>query len=49
MSKKQNTFYQDYEIIVAAGTRAGIGVDALTPVQKAMANPLKNKTITLSC
>lgn len=50
MSKKNNIFYHDYEIVVAAGSSAGIGVKALEPVQKAMSkNPLKTKTITLSC
>lgn len=49
MSKPNNTFYQDYEIVVAAGTQAGIGVEALPPVLHAMGNPLKSKTITLSC
>jgi hypothetical protein len=32
MQQRQNTFYQDYKIIVAAGTSAGIGVEALPPV-----------------
>lgn len=49
MAQKQNKFYHDYNIIVAAGTNAGIGVDALPPVFEAMDNPLKTKTITLSC
>ncbi len=49
LEEAQNKFYHDYNIIVAAGTGAGIGVDALPPVLKAMANPLKTKTITLSC
>ncbi len=49
VSQRQNTFYQDYEIVVAAGTSAGIGVEALPPVQNAMDDPLKSKTITLSC
>jgi len=47
--KKQNKFYQDYSIVVAAGSDAGMGVEALPPVKKAMGNPLKTKTITLSC
>ncbi len=47
--KKFNKFYHDFEIIVAAGKKAGIGVDALPPVLKAMNDPLKSKTITLSC
>ena len=49
LDQKQNTFYQDYQIIVAAGNRAGMGVEALFPVQKAMKIPLDSKTITLSC
>jgi len=49
LKKRQNSFYHDYEIKVAAGTRAGIGLKALEPVEKAMKNPLKSKTITLSC
>jgi hypothetical protein len=49
LAKKQNRFYHDYQIIVAAGAAAGIGVDALPPVLDAMDDPLKTKTITLSC
>jgi hypothetical protein len=49
ISQKQNEFYHDYSVIVAAGSIAGIGVDALPPVLKAMNNPLSTKTITLSC
>jgi hypothetical protein len=49
LAKKQNRFYQDYKVIVAAGSAAGIGVAALPPVLDAMEEPLKSKTITLSC
>jgi hypothetical protein len=36
--------------VVAAGTQAGIGIEALPPVLDAMTdNPLESKTITLSC
>ncbi len=50
LAQKQNSFYRDYyEIIVAAGSSAGIGVEALPPVLKAMGDPLQTKTITLSC
>lgn len=49
LKQKQNKFYQDYEIVVAAGTAAGIGVEALPPVLEAMENPLQTKSITLSC
>ncbi len=49
LNQKQNTFYQDYNVAVCAGSAAGIGLEALPPVLKAMENPLKSKTITLSC
>jgi len=49
LKQRQNRFYHDFNIIVAAGAEAGIGVAALPPVKKAMANPLETKTITLSC
>jgi len=49
LARKQNRFYHDYEIIVAAGSAAGIGVAALPPVLDAMEDPLESKTITLSC
>lgn len=49
LMQKQNTFYHDYKINVCAGTSAGIGVNALEPVQKSMGDPLSAKTITLSC
>lgn len=49
LQQKQNSFYHDYHINVCAGTKAGIGVDALAPVQKSMGDPLTTKTITLSC
>jgi hypothetical protein len=49
LAKKQNRFYHDYRVIVAAGSAAGIGVAALPPVLEGMDEPLKTKTITLSC
>ena len=57
LEEKQNLFYQEYKIIVCAGTKAGIGLGALPPVLKGIANgtsgtecnPLKTKSITLSC
>lgn len=49
MDQKQNAFFHDYKINVCAGTKAGIGLDALTPVQQSMGDPLASKTITLSC
>lgn len=49
LKQRQNIFYHDYKVVVAAGTKAGIGVHALPPVQEAMDNPIETKTITLSC
>ncbi len=49
LRQKQNTFFNDYKVNVCAGTKAGIGVAALEPVQKSMGDPLSTKTITLSC
>ncbi len=50
LKQRQNKFYHDYTVVVAAGTQAGIGVNALPPVLDAMTdNPLESKTITLSC
>ncbi len=49
LAEKQNGFYHDYKVVVAAGSAAGIGVAALPPVQEAMDDPLTTKTITLSC
>jgi hypothetical protein len=49
LKKRQNRFYHDYKVIVAAGSAAGIGATALPPVLDAMDDPLTTKTITLSC
>jgi len=49
LAKRQNRFYSDYTVIVAAGSAAGIGAAALPPVLDEMDDPLKTKTITLSC
>jgi hypothetical protein len=49
LKQKQNTFYKDYEVVVAAGHEAGIGLRALPPVLREMDDPLESKTITLTC
>ena len=49
LEQRQNQFYHDYDAIVCAGIEAGLGVEAIKPVESAMENPLKSKTITLSC
>jgi len=50
LSSQHNTFYRDYTVIVAAGTKAGLGEKALPPVKDAIGPvPQDSKTITLSC
>ncbi len=49
LSEKHNTFWHDYTTIVAAGASAGIGLDALPPVRRAIGSGFDTKTITLSC
>ena len=49
LAERQNRFYHDYKVVVAAGAEAGIGLEALYPVQRAMGDPLETKTITLTC
>lgn len=49
LAQRQNKFYHDYKVIVCAGTKAGIGLDALHPVLANMGDPLITKTITLTC
>lgn len=49
LEERQNSFYHDYNVVLAAGAKAGVGIDALPPVREAMGNPLETKTITLSC
>ena len=49
LAERQNTFFHDYKVIVAAGSAAGMGVEAVGPVRPAMDDPLATKTITLSC
>ena len=47
--KRANRFFDDYEVIVAAGNEAGMGANAVIPVYEAMDDPQQTKTITLSC
>ena len=49
LQERHNTFWHDYKVIVAAGTSAGIGLDALPPVRHAIGSGFESKTITLSC
>jgi hypothetical protein len=49
LAEKHNIFWRQYKIVVAAGASAGIGLDALPPVRKAIGSGFTSKTITLSC
>lgn len=49
LRKRANHFFDDYEVIVAAGNEAGMGANAVFPVYNAMGDPQQSKTITLSC
>jgi hypothetical protein len=49
LGEKQNLFWHDYRVIVAAGAAAGIGLEALIPVRKEIGSGFETKTITLSC
>ncbi len=46
---RHNTYWHSYDVIVAAGAKAGIGVAALPPVREAIDDGHDTKTITLSC
>jgi hypothetical protein len=49
LAEKHNIFWHEYGVVVAAGASAGIGLDALPPVRKAIGGGFATKTITLSC
>jgi hypothetical protein len=49
LGAKHNVYWHDYQILAVAGTGAGIGLDALPPVRKAIRSGFDSKTITLSC
>jgi hypothetical protein len=49
LKEKHNIFWHEYEVVVAAGTSAGIGIGALPPVREKIGTGFTSKTITLSC
>jgi hypothetical protein len=49
LAERQNVFWHDYKLVIAAGTSAGVGLEALPPVRDAIGNGFDTKTITLSC
>ncbi|WP_449428365.1 DEAD/DEAH box helicase family protein [Rhodanobacter umsongensis] len=49
LAEKHNIFWHDYTVVAAAGPTAGIGLEALPPVRKAIGSGFDSKSITLSC
>ena len=49
LAEKHNTFWHDYTVLTVAGGAAGVGLDALPPVRKAIGSGFDSRTITLSC
>ena len=49
LAERHNTFWLGYHVVNAAGAAAGIGLEALPPVRKAIGSGFDTKTITLSC
>ena len=49
LTERHNTFWHDYKVLSVAGIQAGIGLDALPPVRKAIGSGFETKSITLSC
>jgi hypothetical protein len=49
LAERHNVFWHGYTVILAAGSQAGIGLDAVPPVRRAIGNGFDTKTITLSC
>ncbi len=50
LQARNNVFYHDYQIHVAAGTDAGVGLQALPPLYAKIGDePLRTKSITLTC
>lgn len=50
LQRSHNTFFRDYTVVVAAGPSAGMGQEALAPVETAITRvPQDAKSITLTC
>ena len=49
LTETQNKFWHDYKVLNASGSKAGIGLEALVPVRKAIGSGFETRTITLSC
>ena len=48
LKEPQNVWWQDYKVLSVAGAGAGIGLEALPPVKKAIGNGFDSKTIILT-
>ncbi|OJY89840.1 MAG: restriction endonuclease [Lysobacterales bacterium 63-13] len=49
LAERHNIFWHDYTVVAAAGAGAGIGLEALPPVRRAIGSGFETKSITLSC
>jgi hypothetical protein len=49
LAEPQNKFWHSYKVLNVSGSKAGIGLEALGPVRKAIGSGLESRTITLSC
>ena len=49
LKERHNVYWHSYTVLTVAGTGAGIGLEALPPVRKAIGGGFDSKTITLSC
>ncbi|MFH0958127.1 MAG: DEAD/DEAH box helicase family protein [Pseudomonadota bacterium] len=49
LKERYNTFWHAYVVVVSAGASAGIGLDALPPLRKAVGSGFDTRTILLSC
>lgn len=49
LAEKHNVFWHDFKVLAVAGASAGMSLDALPPVRRAIQSGFETKTITLSC
>ncbi len=49
LAEKHNSFWHKYKVLNVSGSKAGIGLEALPPVRKAIGSGHETSTITLSC
>lgn len=49
INKLKLSEFVDFNLLVVAGSNAGIGINALAPVRESQRNPLESKTISFTC